>query len=387
MMESKKMVQFWYAVVPYQYHALALLVFFGSLLQFLPFFAGYHDTIIEHSAIRTNLHSIENMIASAVLIALVVPLGIDGILDFTIMVLMDHNKAKEITDILNYVERSFIYTGILVLPCCAFISQQYSDLALFALCCSHCQSCMVFGGCLMSIARIAPHCFPGRLCMLALVCQYVSSVLSSLSYVSLHANDKLNVISIIFQFLDTVIRVGTLMHWIWLTFLSHCFTKQTSATLAIAIMDDHNQSSNGYDKKIEMSLKDDIQQKNNMFVLVLVMILIVCNLILHSNSAAFIDYTPTQFAVVHVSFGIFAVGLLIHHLRKFRSDALLRLHALVNKKATLLKCVHELYEPINTIFESQKHVMEEIGEVSDKKVVQFYYFLLFILNAFTHMHW
>ena len=127
------------------------------------------------------------------------------------------------------------------------------------------------------------------------------------------------------------------------------------------------------------------------------------------------DYTPTNLAFIHIAMSVFAFGLLIYHLRKFRSDALLRLvcltvvllhdflfvtvvlarfvylaifllcdfslicfycfiayysyfllfqHALVNKKAVMLKYVHELYAPIITIYESNKHMIEELGSVS-----------------------
>ena len=352
--------QFWYADVPYQYHVFSVFVLVGSLIAFWPYFAGYHDTIVELSVMRNNLHSIENIVASTVLITLAVPLTIDGMLDFMLSLLMDRNKAKETTDILNYIERTYIYSGLFIFPLCAFVSQQYSDLALLALCCSRFQYCIIYGGCFMSIA---PHCFSCRLCMLALGAYYIQNNLLSYAYLN-DIVSHINGFCVVLQYMVFLILVSMLIHWIWLNYLSFCFSKRTSSLAII----NHSVSastmeSSTYDKKT-LSLNEDIVAKNNMFVLVMAVIVVICTIILLVDSAAFIDFTAINLALIHVSFSVFALGLLIYNLRKFRSDALLRLHALVNKKATLLKYVHELYEPISTIYNAQKHMMEELGEVS-----------------------
>ena len=354
-----KWYQFWYADVYGQYLVFCVFVLVGSLLQFWPYFAGYHDTIVELTVMRTSLHSIENIVASTVLITFTVPLAIDGILDFTLSLLMDRNRTKETTDILNYIERTYIYSGLLLFPICAFGSQQYADLALLALGCSRFEYCMVYGGCFLSVTRIAPHCFPTRLCMLALGGYYVQNALLSYAYLNNDKQALVNSCCVFLQYAVFTILVCMLIHWMWLNYLSPCFSKRRTSS---AIMD-HNRSSTGNNINIDMGLNDDIVAKNIMFVSVLAVIVIICTIILLCDSAAFIDYTPIDIAIIHIAFSVFALGLLIYHLRKFRSDALLRLHALVNKKATLLKYVHELYAPISTIFESQKHMMEELGEV------------------------
>ena len=167
--------RFVYVQIPYQYHIMSIYALVGSLLAFWPYFAGYHDTILEDSVLRMHLKSIENVVASTVVITLAVPLVIDGIVDFMLSsLLMDPNKAKETTDILNYVERLFIYSGLFMFPLCAFVSQDYRHHAQLALCCSRFQYSMVYGGCLLSVSRISPHCYPGILCLLALGCYYVA---------------------------------------------------------------------------------------------------------------------------------------------------------------------------------------------------------------------
>ena len=360
--------QFWYAVVPYQYNVMSIFVLVGSLIQFWPYFAGYHDSILEVSILRNNLQSIENIVASTVLITLAVPLVIDGILDFMLSLLMDRNKAKETTDILNYIERTYIYSGFLIFPLCAFVRQQYSDLAMLALGCSRFQYCMVYGGMFMSASRIAPHCFSSRLCMLALGAYYSKFLIFTYSYLNIDNLSSVNLSHIntsctALLYLAFSILVSMLMHWIWLNYLSICFSKQTSSLAIINHSVSSSTENSPYDTKL--ILKDDIVAKNNMFVSVLSVIGVICTIILLSvSTSTFMNCTPTDLAYVHIAFSVFALGLLIYHLRKFRSDALLRLHALVNKKATLLKYVHELYEPISTIFESQKYMMEELGEVS-----------------------
>ena len=374
--------QFWYADVPYQYHVFSVFVLLGSLSGFWPYFAGYHDTTLELSVMRTNLHSIENIVASTVLITLALPLAIDGILDFTLSLLMDRNKAKETTDIFNHIERTYIYSGLLISPLCAFVSQQYSDLAMLALCCSRCQYCLLYGGCFMSVSRIAPHCFPTRLCMLAVGGYFVAMKILTYAYLNIVdlSSGTINfyyAISNVFVFFTFSIFVVMLMHWIWLNYLSPCFSKRSSSS-ATAIMKDNNSTAESdLTTDDASSLKNDIKTRNNMFLSVLTVLGATFSIILLSNSAAFPDFTPINLALVHIAFSVFALGLLIYHLRKFRSDALLRLHALVNKKATLLKYVHELYEPISTIYNAQKHMMEELGEVSSLFVFALSYAPLF----------
>ena len=355
--------EFWYADVPYLYHVLAAFVFIVSIFGFWPYFAGYHDTILEISALKTNVHSIENIVASTVLITLTVPLAIDGILDFTLSLFRDRNKAKE-TDILNYIERTFIYSGFLVFPICAFINQQYPDTVLLALCCSRFQYCMVYGGCFMSVTRIAPHCFPTRLCMLALGSFYVAHLTLTYAYVTMDSLEFYYAVSYVLLLFTFFIFLFMLMHWMWVNYMSPFLSRRTLS--AITVNNNHSTSSaeNSVVADDASSLKNDIKTRNNMFVSILTVVGVIGTVILFSVTGPFVDYTPANLALIHIAFSVFALGLLIYHLRKFRSDALLRLHALVNKKATLLKYVHELYEPISTIYKAQKHMIEELGEVS-----------------------
>ena len=362
--------EFWYAETRYQYHVMAVFVFFGSLLSFWPYLVGYHDTIVERTAMRTNLHSIENIVASTVLLTLTVPLTIDGILDFMVSLLMDRNKVKETTDILNYIERTYIYFGLFIFPLCAFVSEQYVDLGMLALCCSRLQYCLIYGGCFMSVSRIAPHCFSSRLSMLALGAYFIGQKLFTFAYLNIDhlSSQKLKfyyAISNAFNLIAFSMAVMMMMHWIYLNYLKPCFLKrQTPST-----NHDHRLSSTGnYNMTDDMlSLKNDIKTRNNMFISIMVVTGIVCLIILLANSqtTVFIDFTPINLVLVHIGLSFFALGLLIYHLRKFRSDALLRLHALVNKKATLLKYVRDLYEPISTIYNAQKHMIKELGEVSE----------------------
>jgi len=152
-----------------------------------------------------------------------------------------------------------------------------------------------------------------------------------------------------------------LIHWIWLHHMKPYCAKRTLSSIAII---DHDQTSTDQKKNLERTLNEDVIAKNNMFVLVMAVIVIICTIILLSDSANYVDFTAMNLALIHIAFSLFALGLLIYHLRKFRSDAVLRLHALVNKKASLLKYVHELYGPISTIYETQKNMMEELGQVS-----------------------
>ena len=357
-----KSYQFWYAEVPYQYPVFALFVLVGSILQFWPYFAGYHDTKVEQSVMRTNLASIENIVSSTVLITLAVPLAIDGILDFILSLLIDRNKAKETTDILNYIERIYIYSGLLVLPSCAFISQQYVDLAMWTVCCSRFQYFLVYGACFMSVTRIAPHCFPTRLCMLSLGAYFVAEILLIYEYLLFedYYSFKFDVIS------ETLIYVAfssimfMLISWFWFIYVIPCLQQRISSTII-----DHSISSVEHTLISDdaSSLKNDIKIRNNLFVAVLSVIGVISTSIMLSITTEFPNFSPTNLALVHIAFSVFALGLLIYHLRKFRSDALLRLHALVNKKAILLRYVHELYEPISTIYKAQKYMINELGEV------------------------
>ena len=365
-----KCYDFWYAEGPYQYHVFSFMVLIASVITFWPFFAGYHDTILELSVMRTNLQSIENIVASTVVITLAVPLIIDGILDFALSLLIDRNKAKEPTDIFNYVERAYIYSGLLIFPICAFVSQQYTDLGLLALCCSRCQYCVIYGGCVMGLSRVAPHCFPTRLCMLAIGFYYIARNLFTYSYLHM---DKLSYSNLMFYYaISNVLTFFTfsifmmmVLCWLWLNYVRHCFTQRTSS--AIAIMNQSISSSSEINIIEEgLTLKNDIKTRNNLYLSILTILGTIFTIILLTISAEFPNFTPTNLAFVHIAFSNLALGLLIYHLRKFRSDALLRLHALVNKKATLLKYVHELYEPISTIYKAQKNMMEELGEVSAK---------------------
>ena len=386
---GRRCYQFWYADTPYS--IFAIFVFIGSISGFWPFVAGYHNTILELSPLRASLNSTENIVASTVLITLAVPLAIDGILDFVVSRLMDRKKAKETTDILNIVERTFIYSGLLIFPCCTFVSRQYADLGLLTLCCSRFQYCIIYGGCFMSVSRIAPHCFSPRLSMLGLGAYYISQKLITYAFINIEDLSSRNfhfyyTISNALMYFTFAIVILMVVHWIWLNYLSHCFSKQSSS--AIATMDRSSSPRNNHINDDVLSLKSDIQTLNNMFISIMVVIGVVSLIILlaNSESAVFINYLPLNLALVHMAISVFALGLLIYHLRKFRSDALLRLHALVNKKASLLKYVHELYEPISTIYKAQKHMIEELGEVSGTNTNRsIFYSLQMILFRLIHL--
>ena len=359
-----KCYQFWYADVPYQYHVFSFMVLIASLVTFWPFFAGYHDTILELSVMRNSVQSIENIVASTVVITLAVPLIIDGILDFALSLLMDRNKAKETADVLNYVERTFIYSGFLSLPICAFVSQQYTDLGLLTFCCSRFQYFMVYGGCFMCVSRIAPHCFPKRLCLLALGAYYSAHFILTCAYLNIgYGTVSFHFfLSNFLLFFTFAIFITMLMHWMWLNYLSPFFTQRSSS--AMAMIHQRLTSSDQINILDDASiLKNGITKRNNMFVSLLTVLGVISTIIMLTVTAAYVDYTPTNFVVIHIAFSLCALGLLIYHLRKFRSDAMLRLHALVNKKAILLTYVHELYEPISTIYKAQKHMMEDLGQV------------------------
>ena len=212
----------------------------------------------------------------------------------------------------------------------------------------------------MSISRVSPHFFPARLCSLALGIYYVASFLLSYANLNLDKLRRINGICDALIWTAIFILGSMLLHWIWQNFLSRYFSKQTTSSA----LQHYNESLTENNTNVGKSLKDDIAAKNNIFVSVLAAIGVICTIILLTDSADFIDFTPTNLALIHIAFSVFALGLLICHLRKFRSDALLRLHVLVNKKTTLLKYVHELFEPISTIYKAQKQMMDELGEVS-----------------------
>jgi hypothetical protein len=151
-----------------------------------------------------------------------------------------------------------------------------------------------------------------------------------------------------------------LMHWMWLNYLSPCFTQRSSSAMAII----HERLASMENNSIiddASILKEGIKKRNNMFVSLLTVLGVICTIFLLTVTAEFVDYTPQNFVFIHIAFSLYALGLLIYHLRKFRSDAMLRLHALVNKKSILLTYVHELYDPISTIYKAQKHMFEELG--------------------------
>ena len=279
-----------YVNIPYQYQVLSIYVLVGSLLSFWPYYAGYHDTILEQSTMKTNLTSIESVVASTVVITLGVPLAIDGIFYFILSSLvMDQNKAKETTDILNYVERIFIYSGLFMFPLCTFISQDCTHRAQLALCCSRFQYSVVYGGCLLSVSRIAPNCFPGILCMLSLGCYYLA--VNLLSHLYIHGEsasyyDSLNTFSFYIRYGANVIVAWMLLHWMWLQYLNPYLLKRLrSQSSSIRVI--NNLSSTGNNESttisqeenkegtqppqhsqqlLQSSLKDDITTKNVMFV-------------------------------------------------------------------------------------------------------------------------
>ena len=280
--------RFVYVDIPYMYTVITVFVCIGSMVAFWPFFAGYHNTTLETSALRSNLSSIENIVASTVVMTLAVPLAIDGIFDFILSSLvMDKNKAKETTDILNYIERTFIYSGLFVFPLCAFISQGYSDRAQLALCCSRFQYSLVYGGCLLSVSRIAPNCFPGILCLLSLGCYYLA--VNLLSHLYIHGDSVSNYGTIdtycfYIRYAANVIVAWMLFHWMWLHYLNPYLLKRlrTSSSIrvikslssnietTIASQEENNETQQqppqDRQQLLRSSLKDDITTKNVMFV-------------------------------------------------------------------------------------------------------------------------
>lgn len=281
---SRTFYRFVYVQISYQYHIISLYVIVGSLMAFWPYYAGYHDTILEEAVLKNNLKSIENIVASTVVITLGVPLAIDGIVDFMLStLLLDPNKAKETTDILNYVERLFIYSGFFMFPLCAFVTPNYRHQAQLALCCSRFQYSIVYGGCLLSVSRIAPNCFPGILCLLSLGCYYVSVNLLSHLYIhgdSMNNYDTLNEFSFCIRYAANVIVAWMLVHWLWLQHMHPYLLKrirQSSSSSTIRVINDLSRAGTIHEENneepprnrqqlLQSSLKDDIKTKNVLFV-------------------------------------------------------------------------------------------------------------------------
>ena len=366
-----------------------------SLAGFWVKFAGYHDSVIETSSVRTSITSIENKVASAVQLALVTPLTIDMGIDLIFSFLVNRNEPKE-ADVFGYFERTFVYLGYFIFPCCAFLDQQhYPNLALLTLCCSIFQWTIVWGGGLITFMRTSKTCFPAKLVMACLTFESLSMNLIAFTYVeSGPPNDTIINLCNFCYYFGYLFLAWMTFHWLivklWSPYCSCCSvgnarrTQQLDAATVttppvgsvgedeerlpvldndVSRPDRDNQSLDPQSQlHPSMKLKNEMLATSNVFSSFLLLFTLIAVILLVTDTTHFPDQQPMGLARMNIAFSIMTLGILNYHLRKYRTEATMRMHALVNRKASLLQYVRELYEPISTIYQAQKQMVEEMGE-------------------------
>jgi hypothetical protein len=215
MAEALRRFRAWWIADDVPYGVFATYIGALPLLSFWPFLAGYNQVQrLEQSAMVVGLVSVDNMLASAVAIALVTPLWIDVLVDCaTRCASKTPYELDSSISILNFVERLIVYAGLVIMPVCSFVHS--SNLGLLALCCSRFQFAAVYGGWVLCASRLLPTWFPAKLCMLSMGNYIVSlNVKAYLSIAGLVANDSITKCSVVLRYAALVILVVMSTNWL-----------------------------------------------------------------------------------------------------------------------------------------------------------------------------
>jgi len=220
--------------VPYGVHAGYIAVL--PLLNFWPFLAGYSNVQrLEQSAMVVGLVSVDNMLASAAAIALVAPLSIDLIVEYTTRVASKHHDFDDgSTYILNFVERLIVYAGLIIVPICAFVRS--SNLGLLALCCSRFQFAAVYGAWILCASRLLPTWFPAKICMLTMASNVISlNLMAHVNIAGLAPTDSVTKCGGAFRYIAIIILSTMAINWVMKRLLMPYCWQQEALTLSLSM--------------------------------------------------------------------------------------------------------------------------------------------------------
>jgi hypothetical protein len=260
--------------VPYSVHAGFIAVL--SLLSFWPFLAGYSNVQrLEQSPMVVGLVSIDNMLASAAAIALITPLAIDALVEYTTRVASKcRNHQQNLDDgstyILNFVERLVVYAGLILSPVCVFVRS--SNLGLLALCCSRFQFAAVYGGWVLCASRLMPTWFPAKFVMLTMACNTVS--LNLKAYTNISGLDSIDKYGLLLRLAALIILVVMATNWL-LNRLLLPYCRQRGLTLSSlpteAVVDEESTLDQRFARhKWTKAMKQTVLSRKTAFVAVLV---------------------------------------------------------------------------------------------------------------------
>ena len=149
----------------YRFWFLLIAVF----LAFWPYYAGYHDTTLEQSILRSSLNYGTMFYESAIVsLTLLVPLVFDVVLEVAHQqyeqrktrggsmqsVLSSQDTSVTSKSLLETREKILIYTGFASTPLLIFVHKDYPNLAMLWFCTTRFQLLAVYGSVWVSFCRL-----------------------------------------------------------------------------------------------------------------------------------------------------------------------------------------------------------------------------------------
>ena len=200
----------------------------------------------------------------------------------------------------------------------------------------------------MTMTRLLPAIFPPKLCMLSVGLQIVGFNIT-VQYGNIQAitstTNYVYAISVFLRYFSYSFFIFGTFHWLLINVVIryNLFSKFRPIRACGGDVEQEQQqeqeSPNPHAK-----LKNDIFTTDNFFIIFMISIFVTTIIIILTIKTPLIrDFTPLDLATNNIAFSFMAFGFLMYHLRKFRSDASLRLVRFVTPYLSPLRAIHIYY--------------------------------------------
>ena len=334
-----------------------MIVIIASLSSFWPFFSvGFRNsTTIESSLLRASLmEQQENREGSIVALCFLIPFILDGLSDVLERWFWNEKKKNTVHEMLDGFETIFLFVGLSIAPCLAFVSPDYDSLALLWLCSSRFQIIAVLGTLHVSIfSRSNDHALPGWMSSSVIII-LVTLGMNLTTWSSLIGSNSGSIVIVATAIMAVVLAMIIVPLGPW--FLQKSITRCNYHSKV-------NPNDDGNDNLDNTENKWNYSDFRLLFGSSSYIIILVTSMVLGSLR----QFTPQMLLAYKSSFIIVEVSLLFYCLRKNKYDNQYNMTAsILSRKQYLRYIAHEIRTPLNSAALGLKLMCDLLATIENK---------------------
>ena len=338
-----------------------MFVIIASLSSFWPFFSVRfrNSTTIESSLLRASLmEQQENREGSIVALCFLIPFILDGLSDVLERWFWNEKKKNTVHEMLDGFETIFLFVGLSIAPCLAFVSPDYDSLALLWLCSSRFQIIAVLGTLHVSIfSRSNDHALPGWMssCQSFIIIIILITVGMNLTtWTSLIGSNSGSIVIVATTIMAVVLAMIIVPLGPWLlrkSIIGHNHHNKVNPN------DDGTTFVDSMENKWNYSdFRILFGSSSYIFILVTSMVL-----------GSVRQFTPQMLLTYKSSFIIVEISMLFYYLRKNKYDNLYNMTAsILSRKQYLRYIAHEIRTPLNSAALGLKLMCDSLATIENK---------------------